>query len=222
MRAVYAKAELKALLDPDSAPWRAEAGDSIALTGTPAGMQPTEAIRVAWTGKAIGAVSSVRVGAIHNGDVLAFRLEWEDPSEDGALVDNDSFPDAAAIALPAADGAPLVLMGAAGKPVNAWYWRADEPDRARHVTAEGLGTSRTLDTDLVKASGVWKEGRWRVVIARSMNVDVAGAAKIQPGSDIGFGVAIWEGNHQERAGIKAFSGDWKTLSIEPTHAGGKA
>jgi DMSO reductase family type II enzyme heme b subunit len=221
MRAVYTKTNLKTLLDPDSGPWRAQSGESLKLLGTPVGMQPTEAIRVAWTGKSIGAVGSVRIAAIHNGDVLAFRLEWADPNEDAELHDNDSFPDAAAIALPAAEGAPLVLMGAAGKPVNAWYWRADESDRARHVSAEGLGTSRTLDLALVKASGVWKEGRWRVVIARAMNVDAQGAAQIRPGSQTGYGVAIWEGSHQERAGIKAFSGDWKPLTIDPVPAGGK-
>ena len=185
-------------------------------------MQPSEAIRVAWMGKPIGAVDSVRVGAIHNGDVLAFRLEWEDPDEDAQMRDNDSFPDAAAIALPVVEGAPLLLMGAAGKPVNAWYWRADEAERARHVTAEGLGTSRTLDLELVKARGVWKEGRWRVLIARAMSVGVPGAAQIRPGSEIGFGVAIWEGSHGERAGIKAFSGNWKPLAIDPTPGGGRA
>lgn len=222
MRAVYARAKLEALLDPDSAPWRANAGEPVALMGTPAGLQPTAAIRNAWTGKTIGAIGSVRVGAIHNGAELAFRLEWDDPSEDAELHDNDSFPDAAAIALPAAEGAPLVLMGAEGKPVNAWYWRADEADRARHVTAEGLGTSRTLDTQLVKASGVWKEGRWRVVIARALDVDLPGAARLQPGSETGYGVAIWEGSHQERAGIKAFSGDWKPLTLDPMPAGGMA
>jgi len=222
MRAVYASAELDSLLDSESAPWRAQASESIQLIGTPAGLQPTEAIRASYTGKVIGATTSVRVRALHNGDVLAFRLEWEDPHEDNALLDNDSFPDAAAIALPAVADAPLVLMGAPGKPVNAWYWRADEPNSARHVTAEGLGTSRTLDVDVVKARGVWKEGRWNVVIARAMNVTVPGAARITPGSDTGFGVAIWEGSHKERAGIKAFSGDWKVLTIDPTHAGGAA
>jgi DMSO reductase family type II enzyme heme b subunit len=222
MRAVYAKAELESLLDPESGPWRAQASESIQLIGTPAGMQPTEAIRVSWTGKTIGAVTSVRVAAIHNGDVLAFRLDWDDPNEDAEVLDNDTFPDAAAIALPAAEDAPLVLMGAAGKPINAWYWRADEADRARHVTAEGLGTSRTLDVNLVKARGIWKEGRWQVVIARAMNIAVPGAAQITPGSDTGFGVAIWEGSHKERAGIKAFSGDWKVLTIDPTDAGGTA
>ncbi len=207
--------EVESLLDPSSKVWRGRTGQKLALMGTPAGMQPTAAIQVAWTNKNIGAVTSVKVDAIHNGETLAFRLEWEDPTNDSEPSDNDDFPDAAAIALPAAPGAPLILMGSKGSPINAWHWRADERNAARHVTAEGLGSSQALDTTLVKARGEWKDGRWRVVIARSMQVaDVAGAAQLEPGQETGFGVAIWEGSSRERAGIKAFSGDWKPLIIE--------
>jgi DMSO reductase family type II enzyme heme b subunit len=215
-------AELETLLDPSAAPWKNVKPERVALTGTPAGMQPTAAIRVAWTGKPIGAVTEVAVSAIHNGNVLAFRLEWEDPNEDTSLDDNTSFPDAAAIALPAHEDAPLVLMGAPGAPVNAWYWRADEPEGARQVSAEGLGSSRTLDKRLVTARGAWKEGRWRVVIARAMRVEGdPGAASLEPGTETGFGVAIWEGSHGERAGIKAFSGDWLPLDIEAATGTGR-
>jgi DMSO reductase family type II enzyme heme b subunit len=216
MRASHlAGVEIESLVDPSSKVWRGRPGEKLTLMGTPAGMQPTAAIRVAWTNKRIGAVSSVHVDAIHNGEVLAFRLEWEDPSENSELSDNEDFPDAAAIALPAAPGAPLILMGAEGLPVNAWYWRADEKNAARHVSAQGLGTSQTLDTDLVKARGVWRDGRWQVVIARPMQVSgVTGCAQLEPGQETGFGVAIWEGSNRERAGIKAFSGDWKPLILE--------
>jgi DMSO reductase family type II enzyme heme b subunit len=216
MRADHlAGVDVASLLDPGSKVWTGRPSETLKLIGTPAGLQPTPAIRIAWTNKLIGAVSSVQVDALHNGTVLAFRLEWDDPTQDDTLDDNDEFPDAAAIALPAAPGAPLMLMGAKGKPVNAWYWRADEKKNARHVSAEGLGTSRTLDTTLVKARGEWRDGRWRVVIARSMQAaEAPEAAQLQPGLETGFGVAIWEGNNQERAGIKAFSGDWQPLSIQ--------
>jgi DMSO reductase family type II enzyme heme b subunit len=216
MRAAHmAGVELEALLDPNSQAWRGHAGEKLALTGTPAGLQPTAAIQVAWTNKRIGAVSAATVSAVHNGETLAFRIEWEDPTQNAEISDNDDFPDAAAIALPAAAGAPLILMGAKGLPVNAWYWRADEKYAGRHVSAEGLGTSRTLDTQHVKARGEWRDGRWRVVIARSLQVPgVAGAAQLEPGQETGFGVAIWDGDNKERAGIKAFSGDWKPLIIE--------
>jgi DMSO reductase family type II enzyme heme b subunit len=207
--------DLDKLLDPDFGSWRDQRADTVSLTGTPAGMQPTEAIRVAWMGKKIGAVERVDVKALHDGRVLAFRLEWEDATESADLDDNTHFPDAAAIALPAATDAPLVLMGAPGLPVNAWYWRADEPQIARELSAEGLGTSRMIKGSPVRGRGVWKGGRWSVVIARALKLEGApGAAQLQPGVETGFGVAIWEGSNQERAGIKAFSGDWLPLTLE--------
>lgn len=204
------------LLDPDGQPWAGAGGDSVALIGTPAGMQPTAAIRNSWTNKRIGAVERVRVAAVHNGEFLAFRLEWEDATQDDALGDTIAFPDAAAVAFPAVAGAPAVTMGAPGAAVNAWYWRADENGRGREVVAEGLGTSRAVSAEGVRAQGVWKEGRWRVVIARALRVQTSEpVVQLEPGTATGYAVAVWEGSHRERAGIKAFSGDWRELRLAP-------
>ena len=209
------KADSASLLDPSSKIWSGRKREVLELMGTPAGLQPTGAIRAAWADRKIGAISSVSVSALHDGEVIAFRLEWEDPSDDASITDNDTFPDAAALAFPVHEQAPIVLMGAPGMPVNAWYWRADEEDQGRHVSAEGLGTSRTLDRTLVKARGQWRSGRRAVVISRSMQIgDVPGAAQFAPGEQSRFGVAIWEGSHDERAGIKAFSGKWRELTID--------
>ena len=213
MDAPFIQADLDALLDPEGPPWRKLRSASLALTGTPLGLQPTGAIRVAWTGKRIGAVDRVAVAAVHQGEFLAFRLEWRDPTESRAILDTPSFPDAAAVLLPSTPGSSAVTMGAPGAAVNAWYWRADE-EHGRHVVAEGIGSSRTLDLELVRGRGTWKEGSWRVVIARSLRV--AGAepvAQLAPGARTGFAVAVWEGSNGERAGIKAFSGDWRELRL---------
>ncbi len=217
-----AGADLEALLDPAGRPWRGVRSERLALVGTPAGMQPSAAIRVAWTGKRIGAVDRVAVSSLHNGEVLAFRLEWQDATEDRALIDTNSFPDAAAVALPAAPEAPLVTMGAPGAAVNAWYWRADEDGRGRHVVAEGLGTSRTLDLERVRGRGVWKEGRWRVVVARPLRVATSEpVVQLEPGKTTRFAVAVWDGRSGERAGIKAFSAGWRELRLEPVARAGR-
>ena len=215
MQADYAAGvDLDALLDGAGGAWRRASSEDLKLMGTPVGLQPTEAIRAAWMGKAIGAVHAARVAALHNGELLAVRLEWEDPSEDGQLGDTTAFPDGAAVLFPAAPDAPLMTMGAPGAGVNAWYWRADEDGSGRHVVAEGLGTTRTLDRELVRSRGVWQDGRWRVVIARALRVRTDEAvAQLAPGGATGFGVAIWEGGHGERAGVKAFSGDWRELRL---------
>ena len=143
-----------------------------------------------------------------NGGDIAFRLQWQDASADtGAEGQDDTgFPDAAAILFPVRPKAPLMSMGAPGLPVNAWYWRADEPARGRHVSAEGLGTSDTVDRDLVKVQGVHRNGEWHVVIARALRATVPlPVAQLEAGGRIGVSVAIWEGSHGERAGIKAFA-----------------
>jgi DMSO reductase family type II enzyme heme b subunit len=212
---VNAGTDLEGLLDPEGRVWSGAPSEPVKLTGTPANLQPTQAIRNAWADQAIGAVERVEVAAAHNGEVLAFRLEWEDATENGELSDTGSFPDAAAVLLPTVPAAGVITMGAPGAAVNAWYWRADEREGGRNVVAEGLGSSRTLEDQLVRGRGVWQDGRWQVVLARSLRVESAEPlVQLEPGASIGFGVAVWEGGSGERAGIKAFSGpQWLELRL---------
>ncbi|QDX80739.1 hypothetical protein B9N43_05455 [Denitratisoma sp. DHT3] len=212
---------LKELLDPDAGVWRAAKPEALALSGTPSALQPTSAVRVAFPEGTIGAIKNVSVAAVHNGTDIAFRLEWRDPSADTGADGQDDigFPDGAAILFPTRNGAPLMTMGAPGLPVNAWYWRADENGRGRHVTAQGLGTTDTADLSLVKGQGSYNSGSWRVVIARPLQVDSpAPVAQLKAGGRIGISFAIWEGSHKERAGIKSFAlgpqEGWHELSLD--------
>ena len=204
------------LLDPDGPAWTHAGEDPVQLIGTPAGLQPTAAIRNTWATKKIGAVDRVQVKAVHNGEVLAFRLEWEDATQNDTLTDTTSFPDAAAIAFPATPESVIVTMGAPGSAVNAWYWRADENAAGRQVVAEGLGTTRNLNPGSVRTSGVWKGGRWHVVIARALKLDTTEpVVQLAPGQVTGYAIAVWDGAQQERGGIKSFSGDWRELRLAP-------
>lgn len=213
--------ELAAMLDPAASGWKAARAERVKLVGTPLALQPTAAIQAAWKSRKIGAVDHVEVAAVHDGARLALRLEWPDATENLAANDTVVFPDAAAVVFPAAAGAPLISMGAVGLPVNAWYWRADET-RGREVVAEGIGTSRTLEPGAVEARGAWTGGRWRVVIARALEpASSETVARLEPGRPTRFGVAVWEGSSSERAGIKAFSGDWRELSLDGSAAAKK-
>ena len=180
-------------------------------------MQPSDLIKVSWAEKKIGAVEVVQVAAVHDGERIAFRLEWSDPNENREIGDTMDFPDGCGVLFPSVEFAPMAVMGAVGMAVNAWYWRADENGRGRHVLAEGLGTTRTIDEELVRGNGVHENQRWQVVITRPMKVKIGSEnpAQFEPGQSSGFGVAIWEGGHGERAGIKAISGDdWIELDLE--------
>jgi DMSO reductase family type II enzyme heme b subunit len=173
MQAHYVSGAGAELLDPDGKACKLSSAESVKLEGTPLDMQPTAAIKASWANQKIGVVEAVQIATLHDGGQMAFRLEWRDPIENREITDTTTFPDCCGILLPTVPYAPMAVMGAVGMAVNAWYWRADENGRGRHVLAEGLGTSRTIDHELVRGSGVYKDGRWQVVITRAMKVKSA-------------------------------------------------
>ncbi len=205
----------ESLLDPEAQAWRATGSVSLDLVGTPVELQPTELIRATWADRPTGIVESVKVSALHNGSVLAIRLEWEDPSENRGHGDGTSFPDGAAVAFPVNDDAPLITMGAEAAPINVWHWRADADGRGRQLVAAGIGTSATVDNVEVRGNGVWRDGRWSVCISRALAVETTPTVvRLEVGGVTKFGVAVWEGSRGERGGIKAFSGPaWNTLEL---------
>lgn len=212
---------LQGLLDAQALVWLEAAAQAIELTGTPSALQPTAAVRAEFPDGRIGAVKQVSVSALHNGSELAFRLAWQDAAADTGADGQDDvgFPDAAAILFPSRPNAPLMTMGAPGLPVNAWYWRADENGRGRQVTAEGLGTTQTVDREQVHARGAYGSGGWAVVIARALRAPSAGSvAQLEAGVAASFSVAVWEGSHGERAGIKAIAlgplSGWHELIVD--------
>ena len=205
------------LENPSASSWQSANSERLVLAPTPIGLQPNPYIQTRWEGKPYGETGSVDVNALTDGKTIFIRLSWRDATEDCEPHGTQAFPDAAALAFPVNDDAPLITMGSADAPVNAWLWRADmETENARNVIATGLGTSFTTAASTVRCKGVWKEGRWSVTFSRALGVPEAagGGAQFSPGESIKFGVAVWDGSNGERAGVKAFSQEWKTLKVE--------
>jgi len=203
------------LLDPGSATWRRARTARVVLSPTPLAIQPTDYVRASWQGRPYGKVTSMRVGALHNGRDIFFRLAWEDGAADSKIADINEFVDAAAVLFPVAPDAPLIGMGTQGKPVNAWFWRADW-ERPKNVTAEGMGTTKRREDPALASQSQHARGRWSVVLSRSLvaNGGPAGTVSLSPGAAWKIAFAVWQGGNQERAGIKAFSPDWQELQIE--------
>jgi hypothetical protein len=95
-----------------------------------------------------GSVSRVSVRAIHDGEELAFRLQWADSSPDRG-VGVDTFRDAAAIGFPVGrpTTVPSPFMGDAEHPVVIWQWAAD-------FDADAEGRSR-FGERYPHSDGVW-------------------------------------------------------------------
>jgi hypothetical protein len=95
-----------------------------------------------------GSISKVSVRSVHDGDEIAFRLQWFDPSPDRG-VGVDTFRDAAAIGFPVGrpNVAPSPFMGDEDHPVVIWQWAAD-------FDADAEGRSRFSER-YPHAEGVW-------------------------------------------------------------------
>jgi len=160
-----------------------------------------------------GAVRSLRFQAVHNRSHLAIRVGWR-MSEAHAIGDLDQFADAVAVMFPLHRDAVAMTMGAAGKPVNAWYWRAGD-SAPFDVVAEGLGTSSRRDSKLTALSAQSRhaEGAWVVTFVRPLVVE-AEAARFEPGVGTGVAFSVWDGGRAERAAHKSSSLVFSELELE--------
>lgn len=210
MQAKRVDVESKVLLDPTASQWRDVPAEEVALAPTPANAQPSRYTKLWASERPYGKVGRLTVRAAHNSKDIAFLLEWQDASQNVDFLDGLS-PDAAGILFPVRDDAPLGTMGSKSQPVNAWFWRADAPEAAQNLTAAGLGTVEAAGDGQVTARGQWQAGTWRVVLSRALGAK--GGADVAVGKPVKVAFAVWDGANGERAGLKAFSKEWRQLDL---------
>lgn len=103
------------LADPDSPLWEEAVPVQVPLTPqnitTPMLLGPS--------------IHAVEVRSIQNGTWIAFRLEWQDETQNMSTQAVQLYRDAAAIMLPVSANQTFLGMGEPGKPVNIWHWKAD-------------------------------------------------------------------------------------------------
>jgi len=79
-----------------------------------------------------GAVESINFTSVNNGEQLAIRLRWRDPTPDQSQARSDVYRDQVAVQFALGDvtlhshghNEPFWGMGNRGKPVNIWHWQA--------------------------------------------------------------------------------------------------
>lgn len=203
MEAIKLQLANQTLLNPAARQWGKAPEVPVALRGTEAHVQPSPYVRATWAGRRIGSVRSLLLRAAHNRENIFFRLQWSDPTYNPDHGDGSAFPDAAAVLFAADAEAPLARMGAPGKPIEGWYWRADRPEVGEALRFEGLATEEPQKSPPVVTAAAWERGSWTVVI---------GAPVEAAASRVGF--AIWDGGNQERAGLHSHSGAWLELQVQ--------
>lgn len=192
--------------EPAAADWQRLTAESVRMTATPLGLQPTVYVRKAWQDRAWGEVGSVTVASVHDGETWALRATWS-----GVSAADADFPDAFACALPLRGNPALALMGAPDAPLHVLRWQAREPALSSQLTT-GIGSSAPGPALACTAQARKDAQRWELVLTRPLLAE--GAAPLAAGARTHIGFAIWRGDNEERAGIKAFSIDWLELVLE--------
>jgi hypothetical protein len=101
---------------PDDTAW-----DAVPVLAVPMGPQ-----NLVNPQKLTPAVTQVLARAVHDGERIAFRVEWEDADAQESTVRVDDFRDACAVLLAAgAADAALRTMGSADVPATLLHWKAD-------------------------------------------------------------------------------------------------
>jgi len=156
-------------------------------------------------------VQDVIVRALHDGNQIAFLLEYDDPTEDA--------DDAAALEFMVGDqkahfahGQPMMLVQ--GGPVNIWFWK-NKDGKAVDMTAKGFGTLKPQEHQDVSAKGAYSNGKWRIVFTRPLTTDHPDEdVQVTPGDFINVAFAVWDGRKDatgqliEKGSQKAVSSWW--------------
>jgi len=212
MKVARIKAGNDDLLKAEAAFWSQVPTEKLALAPTPLAMVQELSPFLAIS-KKHGATSALQVQLAHNGEMLAVRLHWASAKSD-RVKDLNDFVDGAAVMFPASEGASAITMGAVGKPVNAWYWKADQKV-PYEVLAEGFRFVRrqkdNAGSDL-QASATHDGKGWTVVFRRSLGAR-NGLVRFASKQASGIAFAVWSGANAERSGRKAFSGDFAPLEF---------
>ena len=178
-------------------------------------------------------VSTVWVQAAHNGEELALRLEWNDPSrspdpawepwrqriadvmepkEEPAPA--SSLPDAFAVQLgtlsPQGD-LPYFLMGDARTPVHIWRWRSD--NTIAEGTARGLDNIEQLSNTMISGSSRYVDGQWQLVLRRALPASDDAHPALAAGQPIPIAFYAWDGSNGE-SGKRGAIGSWYFLYLE--------
>ncbi len=212
MKAARAQLALRTLLNPHASQWQKIPEAAVLLRAAPLHLQPSRYIRTKWADRPVGVVRSVAVKVGYSSRYMFLRLQWSDPLPNVDYGRGMTFPDAAAVMFPTSGHAPPVAMGSPDEPVNIWYWRADS-SRPQNLRAQGPGTVEPIDGPELWARANWQSGQWHLVFARALGDGGPGNVSLRPGSRVLAAFAIWEGNNQERGGLKAVSHTWTEIIL---------
>lgn len=163
-------------------------------------------------GSIVGAPVTERltVQAVRAGDGLFLKLAWSDRTANTAIKETAAFVDGVAVQFPinGKQDTPA-YMGDPDNPVNVWYWNAS--GRTENLVAHGFGSATRVPFEGLKSAAVRTGGGWAVVLTRALRVKPEQGVTLPGKGIVPMAFAAWDGENQERDGLKAVTLEWWQL-----------
>jgi len=156
------------------------------------------------------ATGQLTAQAVRADGQLFVKLAWSDRTANTAIKDAAQFADGAAVQFPVNGKATTTpFMGDPKSMVNVWQWRAD--GRTENLFAQGFGTATRAPFEGLKSAAVRTDSGWAVVLARPLQVKPDEGASFSGKGSMPVAFAVWDGENQERDGLKAVTLEWWQL-----------
>lgn len=143
------------------------------------------------------------------------RLRWKDATEDRTTTVDD-FTDGVAVQYALKGDDTSYMMGTgADKPVNIWYWTAEQ-DKVENLGAGGFGSTTLLEQQTVTGSSryvpkqVALDNEWYVVMSREFKTSDQYDVNFERDT-VPMAFAVWQGSDKERDGSKRITHTWILL-----------
>lgn len=179
-------------------------------------------------------VDGLWVQALHDGNEVALRISWSDPSESPdpawdewrqrivdlmepkeAEHDPGPHPDRLTVQFPSEmpedERRPYFLMGDTRRPVYLWNWTSQ--DGGAEMDARGFATELPQESQAVQAEAVFDEGQWQVLFRRALSTDDPADLQFPTGAAIPLAFFAWDGDNGEY-GHRAAVSSWYFLALQ--------
>ena len=147
---------------------------------------------------------------VRAGNRLFVKLAWSDRTANTTIKDTAAFVDRVAVQFPInGKNSTPPFMGDPDNPVNVWHWSAN--GRTENLVAHGFGSATRMPFEGLKSAAVRTDSGWAVVLTRSLGVKPDEGASLRGMGTMPVAFAVWDGENQERDGLKAVTLEWWQL-----------
>ncbi len=158
-------------------------------------------------------VDAVYIRAIHNGNEIAFFLEWDDPTKSPMpatavypLQYNDRFYLQMPLAMPTdPTKKPYFIGGDKKRAAGIWAWDSGSM-KTKLLKGKGLFKTKVVEgATKIETNAAYDDGRWRVIMKRVMKTDNDKELQLETGKFLPLSFHAQEGSDGETGTFRSVS-----------------